>query len=381
MGGWGRVNPNFYKSSRTYFIFKRHQKVVSVYCKYSKPYSDDFPSWCDPMNRTDFIDFGLYFDNKVVVGTLCERYTRLNDDSVSESKFECVLYEYSPKKNIWQELPEKTRYKYDVIGYRKKYVTISSCLIGNSKILSFVRERNYMRSEGLHNTNVLLMLDPNMKMLNMRKAPKNCSVLEVQLPDSLKSLLDFSMVNINQTQVLVIGGIYDHGRDRTKFNHLIWKGTMNDEENDIHWVSLDCKMSKALTQPNCFKLKDSIYIVSRNAAIMEYTPCSSKLRNSFRCFISSSHRDDTCDRYNIGTSKYDENVWQLHNHYSLSGVMTDANETFAIMMNETYQDTSILSFTEHRGFEYVKDKLVIPSFMEDQCYEDSRAGHVIIRIK
>ena len=77
-------NPNFDKTSRTYFVFKRQQKVVFVYCKWSKPYSNHFPFW---FSKTNFSAFGLNIDNKVVVGTLCERYVRLNKDIIPESKF------------------------------------------------------------------------------------------------------------------------------------------------------------------------------------------------------------------------------------------------------------------------------------------------------
>ena len=61
--------------------------------------------------------------------------------------------------------------------------------------------------------------------------------------------------------------------------------------------------------------------------------------------------------------------------------MIDAKETFAIMNYKCYRDTSMLVFTEHGGFEYVKDKVVIPSFVKDPFYNDKMCSDIVIRIK
>ena len=354
-------NPKIHQSSRTYFIFKRLHKVVSIYCKLSAPYPGKSSLRSKINNVKGYSDYekqlselGLIVINKVVAGALNRRCTKINADGYSISRLDCILHEYSPDKNIWLELLVNTRCKKNPMGCWENYCAISSCSIGNTKTLLLVRRTNY--STLLENRNRLLMLDVKMEISNMSETTNTCLLSETLLPDHLRQAEDFSMVNIIQNKILLIGS-----------SLLMSEGTLNDEENDIHWLSFNCKNPKAFDNPTCFKLKDYVYIIRHDKRWISMDDNPRIRRFPLQ---HSLHNKVTCDKYNINTFEYHENVWPVlgiddtPNSRRIGEpaikVLTDTKETFAIMIIEKYPETTTVIFTEKEGFEYVSYHLDIP---------------------
>ena len=364
--------------SGTYFVFKRHHQVVSVYCEISAPVPKP-RSWdiTKEVFRGEIGDFCLLDNNKLIISILRDKRGAQGRYTILSTKAQFVQYQYNQERKTWSERIEKTFYR----NYNKRYfeydVSMSSCPIGNLKILSFVNHKKYLKIGEVPKPNKLFMLDFKIRKSNLCNVPLPCLISKMALPTPLRTLVDFSMINISKNKVLVIGGgclsamrndqYNDQVEHTNNANRLIWEGTVNNKENDINWISLDCKIPKAFFSPICFKLKENIYIVG-------YGNCDYE---STRYIVGHTELIDrhcdyksigTCDKYNLLTSEYHENVWPLPYSVLMTDfmklykpsvrVMIDQKETFAIIKNakyneQLYKEATILLFTEKGGFENV----------------------------
>ena len=383
-------SPNLYQSSRTYIVLKRNHQLISVYCKLSGPYPMPH-SWVNKgypvrVSQNEFADFGLIFNNKILIGIVCTKRIKY---SITVTKAGCIQHEYNSRKDTFYQLHEKIVYKNrnERNWWLKGYVTMTSCLVGSSKVLSCFRERYYFGSARAPRPNILLMLDCNIKNYNKSNGSITSLISIIKLPSPLKTLVDFSLVYIRPDKVLLIGGgkSHDHIYDTTEDNLYMWLGTINNEDNDIHWMSLDCKMPKALRNPTCFKLKDNIYIIDHDKWTFKHTNCGNYESTAI------------CNMYNMVTCKYYENVWPLPNSFTVHKykskartlqkpslrVMTDEKETFAILTNKACMDEASLLFTANDGFGHVPYWLDDEVNKDDRCVVDIPTNNinVIIRVK
>ena len=187
----------------------------------------------------------------------------------------------------------------------------------------------------------------------------------MNIPEEVERLVSFSLVNLTNDSILLIGGRYsgdmrwyDTGRSGSSGpNRVIWQGTLTDENTRMEWDKIDIGGSWMGYNPICVKLKDNIYITRKHREhcrsgknCLAHAPCTS-------CIDIGG----TFDRYNYKEKKMYLNVFSIPVElyktiyaYNVK-IATDKDETLAVFVLKQipqFKDRMgwLLIFTEKDGF-------------------------------
>ena len=184
----------------------------------------------------------------------------------------------------------------------------------------------------------------------------------MDVPEELQRLKDFSLLNITNSCILLIGGKY--GEINNVLNRVIWQGTLTDGNTKIIWKAINIGGSCIGFYPICFKLKDNVYITG------DRKHCTSDTRNNSGDFItwhmpcpSCIAISNTVDRYNYKEKKMYLNAYSIPDVLpkSFLKIATDKNETFAVLvfkrghLRRLSREEKMLIFTKKYGFVQVDD--------------------------
>ena len=102
----------------------------------------------------------------------------------------------------------------------------------------------------------------------------------------------------------------------------------------MHWEKIDIEFPIPRMWPVCFKLKDNLYICGGHGPedASDVNGVTSFGLTYFTC----------CDSYNLHEGKYHQSVHLLpYPIFNVNNIVTDADESFAIMIDNTKKNVSI----------------------------------------
>ena len=182
----------------------------------------------------------------------------------------------------------------------------------------------------------------------------------IKIPKEVEQLNGFSLVNLKNDSILLIGGGYIRGSrysGPSEPNRVIWQGTLADKNTKMEWDRIDIGGSWMGYNSICFKLKDNIYITTKHRKhcssgknCLAHSPCPS-------CIDISG----MFDRYNYKEKKMYLNafsipvaLYKIIHAYAVK-IATDKDETLAVFVLKQIPPFEgrmgcVLIFTEKDGF-------------------------------
>ena len=316
------------KVTKMLYIFKKFDKVQSIYCT---TISTNTRHLC-------FSDFGVVTSEKAVLGKISILKPRnalhgimhiLFERKASQGGFIGELWEINSKQHTWKAFPENHKFncgRYRIWGFAYE---VYSCPIGHSKIL--------LNTSGLPNgLEAFLLIDFKVenenkckRQLNHDLYVKSIKSIPIQIEDRHRfdGTKVVSMIQISQENILIIGqGGESWDRYRNDFGNplLLWKGSLR--KNKLHLELIKAKDTRNKGVSVCFKIKMSLYIVT----------------------------GQYCDMFNIEEGEYHEKVFPFPYYEEYPGMhytaITDANETFAMILLDNHDTNRAIIFTETEGF-------------------------------
>lgn len=313
--------------SEILFVLKQNNKVTTILSKLAATFpifSDRYAAQWSP------VPFGATCKEKLMVG--------YGND----------IFEYSVKENKWIPFPSSKT--------NKNRFRIQGCLIGHSKLLTCGHKNyNWGEDENYCYTTELFQINLANGTNNNTANPSSISTASSWTDCATKLPVvayQHTMTSVGPTTVMLTGGIVVNFE-----TNRVFQGTLSTNEKDVTWKELE-PMIKTRFSHASFKLQDNVYVIGG--------------QNYHDRTLSS------CERYNLK-----ENKWYMSSHrlpYPLyrASVITDYNETFAIISGGCEQYginqkpfNKVIIFTEEDGFK------IFPKFSMKQ----RRQKHVSLRIK
>ena len=182
----------------------------------------------------------------------------------------------------------------------------------------------------------------------------------LNIPEEVQRLSGFSLLNLTNNSIVLIGGRYVYCRvpsGSIVLNRVMWQGTLTDGNTKIAWNPIDIGGSCMGYNPICFKLKENVYITG------DRKHCTSGNNHRWHLTCPSCIRiSNTFDRYNYKEKKMYLNAHSIPNGLSKmehpAKIVTDKNETFAVLVFKQVPPQEgrincklrMLIFTEEGGF-------------------------------
>ena len=295
---------------------------LSAYMRVEEENLDMFPVAFPSTEIQGALLFGLY----------SRSYISASENHIAEHSIAVDLYVFDVEMSHWKLL--KTR-------DAKLNGRVMLCsAISDSTLLTFLRTSR--KGKGYQTKLISISMDtvPNSFFrLFTGNDPRS-----IKMPEELHQLSEFSMLNLTNNSILLIGGSYFNDMapsgENLFLNREIWHGTLVDGNSKIVWNAIDIGGSCMGHRPICFKLKDNVYITG------ERTHCTSGIPE-FPGFpwkrFSPGLRCPSCidignnfDRYDCKEKKLYLNAYSMP--YALSKmyhpvkIATDKNETFAVLV-------------------------------------------------
>ena len=322
------------KVTETLYIFKKFDQVQSIYCT----------TISSKTRHLCFSDFGVVTPEKAVLGRISILQRRNVLQGIrhilfknKETRGEFVeLWEINSKQHTWKAFPENHKFCSGYMHHWSYDHVECSCPMGQSKILLNVRwpiVRHDMDewSSFQHSPREFLLIDFKVENKNkcMRRHEHGLYVKSIKsIPvqwngHRFEGIKVVSMFSISQENILIIG----MGRKSciTYRNVLmLWKGGLR--KNKLHLELLKVKDIRSNSVSVCFIMKMSLYIV----------------------------RDHYCDMFDIEEGEYREKVFHFPYFEENQGMhhtaITDANETFVLILLDKFDTNRAIIFTETEGF-------------------------------
>jgi len=320
-------------------IYKQRNKEAVVYSRLVDPFP--YPRG---FRATDLGSFGANLNQNIVFGVY---HGHIESFKFSVQKFNPLTNEWSPI-HAGQKKDAGYSNQGDPSNKEKKKLwrggpIISSCAISSSSLILF-----YGGYSDANNSAQLLKLYENDS-----KHRTEYSLCDIEIPQSLKSIKEFTLIRISSNQIMLIGGVHCSGLQERNISTILWEGTLDDEENTVNWRSIDFGIGKPRLRPVCFKLNDTLYITGghkdcfedeleefcmhfefEDGIIRQQDPTTCR-----ECLLNKSSIENKvctcCYEYNFVDETYykTEHFFDVgeYQRYHISNVLTDKDDNFTIV--------------------------------------------------
>ena len=350
-------------------IYKKRSKKTEIYSTLIDPYP--YPRG---FRATDLGSFGAKLNKTIVIGVY--------HGHLESFKFD--LHKFHTSTNEWSLIRpgQKRDHGYsdqtDSSNRERRRLwrggpIISSCAISDSSLILI-----YSGYSDPCNCAQLLQMYENKK-----KHRTEYSLRDIEIPQALRSLKEFTLIRISSNKFMLIGGVHCSGFLERNSSTLMWEGTLNDDGNSLSWRSIDLGVGRPRRRPICFKLQDNLYITGGHDDCFEEAQDDFCMHFEFEdgkfrqkdptkceeCLASKSSMANRlctcCYEYNLVDETYYKIEHTFHagrTHRShISNVLTDKDENFALIApvicsdSGKHEDKNLIIFTPEEGFQELSD--------------------------
>jgi hypothetical protein len=383
------------------YLFKKNQMIVPFSSKLNL-LADMWPPKTYIQYLKCFEDgeysatFGLESDGRIVIGTYC--FSGIENNKFMQPYF---YYEYIQHTKQW--IRQSPASKDETCTTRG--IILGKCTIENSDLVFFetglhiveLREKTKPRKI----TNFINTLLQNVRTDSIDQKCHAKSLRYIGTGNVFNCIRLASIVPITKEKFILVapnlsipssdlfnyhyndGNTQREDQENLKSISMMkmWEGEILENESCVRWSEIEMNRADVdsrhlRVRPICFKLKDSIYIVS-SLVYGEYSDSkfSTQYAGSFYSMFGKEYLEhynnnveykarSTCDRYDIIKKKYyttdycysfEEYPLQLCGSHR---VVTNKEETLAVILTSNLKSRQLLIFTEKGGFQaYVEPYL------------------------